>query len=153
MAKIKVCINGGCGHSGSVISGIAASGDTQVLCAYSGSDDDNLDSLRDRIAKAGLDAPYYEDFEYMLEKEKPDICVVDNVFHKHAKAAICSLSRGIATYCEKPLALDISSLEELSIVQAGSGALLWAMQSARYDPWFYTAHQLIKESIFSKHCR
>ena len=145
MAKIRICVIGGCGHSGNVINGIAENSDTQMLCAYSGADDDNLEAMRDRIARAGLDAPYYEDHEHMLENEKPDICVVDNVFCKHAKTAIGSLSLGIATYCEKPLALDIASLEELSAAQAGSGALLWAMQGARYDPWFYTAHRLVSQ--------
>jgi predicted dehydrogenase len=147
MNKLKVCVIGGCGHSGNVIAGIAANSDTQTLCAYSGKDDDRLEGMRDKIAGAGLKALYYEDYKAMLDREKPDICVVDNVFYKHAETAVAALSRSIATYCEKPLALDIAGLEEVRAAQTKSGALLWAMQAARYDPWFYTAYHLIQQGV------
>lgn len=142
---MRVCIIGGCGHVGRVLEGIAASKGQQSLCAYSGTQEDRVDTVRAKMEALGLRAPYYENYEDMLEREKPDVCVVDNVFYRHAKAAAFSLSRGIATYCEKPLATTLEELSEVRAAWEAAHAPLWAMQTARYDAWFYTARQLVEQ--------
>lgn len=142
--EVRICLIGGCGHSGMVLEGIAKSPD-QVLAGYSGTAADGLENVEEVMGRLGLKAARYENYEEMLDSGNPDICVVDNRFDGHGAAAAAALRRGIATYCEKPLALSLGGLKEVERAWKSKGALLWAMQTARYDPWFYTAHKLIKE--------
>ena len=147
---MKVAIIGSCGHSGVALDGIEKSGGRDILCAYSGTFDDNIECLSARITDSRLGAVHYTDYCEMMDKEKPDICVVDNVFYKHKDAAVAALLRGIPTYCEKPLALDIDGLAQIEAAANKTGALLWAMQTARYDSWFYTAYNLIKRGAIGR---
>ena len=142
---MRIAVIGSCGHSGAALDGIKSSKGRDVLCAVSGAPEDNTARLKERAAELNPSAAYYPDYCEMLDKEKPDICVVDNVFYKHKDAAVASLSRGIPTYCEKPLAMDLQGLGQVEAAAGKTGVLLWAMQTARYDPWFYTAYQLIKQ--------
>ena len=143
--SLKICIIGGCGHVYMIFEGIAASKGQHVLCAYSGTEEDNINALHNMVQNAGIQAPYYTDYREMLDKEQPDICVVDNVFYRHSEAAAYALSKGITTFCEKPLAVSLPELDKVSSAAQSTGALLWAMQTARYDPLFYTARKLIKD--------
>jgi predicted dehydrogenase len=142
---MKIAVIGCCGHSKAALDQISASNGRQILCGFAGLEEDNIAGLRRKIGELGLDAPYYKDYRELLEREKPDACIVDSVFYRHAQTAAAALSMGIATYCEKPLALDLAGLELVRKAQKSTGALLWAMQTARYDPWFYTAHSLIRQ--------
>ena len=147
---LKICVIGGCGHVGMVLEGIAASQGRQILCAYSGTEEDNINALHGMIQNEGLQAAYYADYHEMLEREQPDICVVDNVFYRHSEAAVYALSKGITTYCEKPLAVSLPELEKVRKAAESTGAMLWAMQTMRYDPAFYTAHHLIKQGAIGE---
>jgi len=147
---LKICVIGCCGHVGMVLEGIAASGGQQVVCAYSGTKEDNVDALRDMITNEGIQAKCYADYREMLDQEQPDICVVDNVFYRHGEATAYALSKGISTFCEKPLALNLPELEKVREAAKGTGALLWAMQTMRYDPLFYTARHLVKQGAIGE---
>ena len=148
--KLKICIIGCCGHVGMVLEGIAANSEQQVLCAYSGTEEDNIGTLHNILQNAGIQAPYYADYHEMLDQEQPDICVVDNVFYRHSEAAAYALSKGITTFCEKPLAVSLPELEKVSIAAKNTGALLWAMQTMRYDPLLYTARHLITQGAIGE---
>ena len=147
--KVKIGLFGGCGHFGRVLEGISKS-EEQKLAGYGGTLDDGIVKVEETMAKHNLKAPRFNSVEELLDTIRPDIFVVDNRFDGHGRAALASLKRGIATYCEKPLALTLEELKELEDTAKSTGALLWAMQTARYDPWFYTAHSLIREGVIGQ---
>lgn len=140
---MRVCIIGGCGHFERALAGIADREGCTLAGWFAQDAMDQPERVAGRLRQLGIHAPYYQDLPAMLEQLRPDICVVDNAFHRHAWAASLCLQRGIHTLCEKPLALEFEALHALEAAQAKSGALLWAMLSARYDPWFYTAKRLV----------
>ena len=148
--SLRICVIGSCGHVGMVLEGIAESGGQQIICAYSGTEEDNISALHSMINDRGLQSTYYPDYREMLEREQPDICVVDNVFYRHSEAASYALSKGISTFCEKPLALNLPDLEKVSAAAKSTSAFLWAMQTMRYDPLLYTVRHLIKQGTIGE---
>lgn len=140
---MRVCLIGGCGHFERALEGIAASADC-TLAAWAAPDEMD-DSMRvdAALSRLGIQARYYNDVITMLDRVQPDACIVDNAFYQHAWAVQLCMQRGIHTLCEKPLALTLEGLEGLAQAQSKSGAQLWAMLTARFDPWFYTAKQLV----------
>lgn len=91
----------------------------------------------------GLAPKEYPNYIAMLDAEKPDVLVVDGLFCDHEEMTCTALARGIHVYCDKPLALTLEGLARVRQAAESSSALLWAMQTARYDAWFYTAKTLI----------
>lgn len=147
---MRICIVGCSGHFGHVVDDIAK-GKEHVLLAYSTAcEEDNMEKLELKLSSLGLSAKKYSDYKEMLNTERPDICVVDSAFYTHAVVAEYALSLGINTYCEKPVAFDLQELESLSKACNASTATFWAMQTARYNPWFYTANKLVKAGAVGK---
>ena len=81
----------------------------------------------------------------MTEAEHPDVLVVDGLFCDHEEMTLYALASNIHVYCDKPLSLTLEGLKRIEQAASQSSAVLWAMQTARYDPWFYTAKCLIDE--------
>lgn len=92
----------------------------------------------------------YESLEEMLDAENPDILVVDNRFSERYGAEYEATSRGIHVYADKPIAVDLTDLKKLYQCVKEQGTVLWAMDTVRYDPWYYTAWNLIKKGAVGK---
>jgi predicted dehydrogenase len=92
----------------------------------------------------------YDDLESMLETEKPDILVVDNRFSERCKPEKLAILRGINVYADKPIAMSEEELTDLYDCVNKSGKVLWAMDTVRYDSWYYTAKKLIDGGIIGK---
>lgn len=140
---MKICFCGGSGHSGSVLASLPRLKDVQAsaFCrTYPG----------ERSAANALPLKEYADLTQMLDVEHPDILVSDGMFNRHASDAAEALSRGIAVFCEKPVALDMEQFEMLRSLIRPGGPLFWAMQTSRYMDCFYTAKQLTDQGIIGK---
>jgi predicted dehydrogenase len=92
----------------------------------------------------------YEHLEYMLEMEKPDILVVDNRFSERYQAEKTALLSGVNVYADKPIAMNEDELIDLYACVNKSRKILWAMDTVRYDPWYYTAKKLIQKDAIGK---
>ena len=97
------------------------------------------------FARLGLSPKEYPDYRTMTEAEHPDVLVVDGLFCDHEEMTLYALASNIHVYCDKPLSLTLEGLKRIEQAASQSSAVLWAMQTARYDPWFYTAKCLIDE--------
>lgn len=86
----------------------------------------------------------YHNLEEMLRIGKPDILVVDGRFTERYEAEKAALLRGIHVYADKPIAVKLDELADLYGHVKKSGKILWAMDTVRYDPWYYTAKLLVE---------
>ncbi|MCE2402453.1 Gfo/Idh/MocA family oxidoreductase [Candidatus Poribacteria bacterium] len=55
----------------------------------------------------------YDDYEKMLDKQKPDIVIVPTQAPMHYPPTIAAAKRGIHVFCEKPIALNLIQADEM----------------------------------------
>lgn len=92
----------------------------------------------------------YEELDQMLEEEKPDILVVDNRFAQRYLPEKKAIQKGIHVYADKPIGMSEKELEDLYKEVKKSRKLLWAMDTVRYDAWYYTAKRLVDSGAIGK---
>jgi predicted dehydrogenase len=71
-------------------------------------------------AERGI-ARAYSDFEQMLDDARPQALVVATPNDLHYPMAKAALRRGMAVFCEKPLAMTVAQAEELVDLARGAG--------------------------------
>ena len=142
---IRVCIAGSSGHAFTVLQALPRLPQVEIAGWCPTWDGEPMDGLVAEIERRNLHQHRYPEYQTMVQSVRPDVLVVDGQFGDHAAMTLWALERGIHVYCDKPLALSLEALEELHNAARASSGLLWAMQTARYDPWFHTARQLIQE--------
>ena len=142
---MRICIIGDCGgHVGCIFDGRL--GPHDYVGAAASSPLESLEGLKQlALARTGRELPLFEDWREMLDTLRPDVAVVDCIFSHHAQVACFALERGIHVFTEKPVATDMEDLRRLEEAAARSGARLFSMLTARFDPCFYTARRLVDE--------
>lgn len=95
-------------------------------------------------AGRGHDIPFYSDWREMLDTVKPDAVAVDTIFSNHAGVILYAFERGIHVYTEKPAAITSRDLDKIESTLKSSKSKLFAMLTARFDPWFFTAKKFIE---------
>jgi len=63
----------------------------------------------------------------------------------HADMCLEAFRRGMAVFCEKPVALTPADLARLRSAHADSGVHFAAMMGLRYDPAFFTAWRAVRD--------
>lgn len=149
---MKLCFIGACGHYQTALRVLPRHPELEVagICPAWEEDPTCEEKLLPGLQAIGREPRRYVALQPMLEQEKPDILVVDGRFGEHAAMAAAALERGIHTYCEKPVALSEADCDRLQEASARTGALLFAMQTARYDPWFTTMKRYIDEGAIGQ---
>ena len=142
---IRVCIIGNSGHAATVTRALPRLPQVEIAGWCRSWDGEPMAEVLEDFKKLNISPKEYADYRQMTETEKPDVLVVDGLFCDHEEMTIYGLSRGMHVYCDKPLALSLEGLERVRERAENAKGLLWAMQTARYDPWFYTAKCLIDE--------
>ncbi len=119
--------------------------------AFPHAEDDRERAMRS-LGKFGFSPRIYDDWQMMLEAEKPDIAVVNTVMAWNCEIAKKALSMGISVFCEKPVATSLTELGELECLYeeskkrfAGEKKLVFCgMFGIDYLPHFETAYQYVK---------
>ncbi len=119
--------------------------------AFPHAEDDRARAMRD-LAKFGFSPRIYDDWQIMLEEEKPDIAIVNTVMARNCEIAKTALSMGISVFCEKPVATTLGELDELEHIYkeskkrfAGEKNLVFCgMFGIDYLPHFETAYRYVK---------
>jgi predicted dehydrogenase len=107
----------GCGWWGGNILGAAMAGGACEITALCDVDQRFLDRTNARVRKETRDAPkLYCDYRELLEKTKPDICIVATPDHWHPLIMIAAVQAGAHVYVEKPISHTI--LEGRAMVRA-----------------------------------
>ena len=111
--------------------------------------EDRLPRVMKHLETFGYAPRVYENAEEMLEKEKPDIAVVNTVMYENARYAMMALKKGISVFCEKPVATTLETLNELEAVYGEARAknksvCFCGMFGIDYLPHFETAYRFVK---------
>jgi predicted dehydrogenase len=85
----------------------------------------------------------YADFETMLDNADLDAVFIVTPEPFHAEQALAALSRGIATFTEKPLAMTSAEGERVAAAASAAGVPLQVGLILRFD----TQHSLLKSEI------
>lgn len=147
---MKICIVGNCGHAISAVEAYEKRKDIAFVGYCPGIEGENLTNLEAAFAKNGLFPVRFENYRSMVEALQPDVLVVDSVFCDHFKIMKYALQNNIHVYCEKPLALTVQDCLEIPKLLKQTDAVLWSMQTMRYDPWMFTAKQLVQPERIGK---
>lgn len=141
---IRVCIAGNSGHAATVTRALPRLPQVEIAGWCRAWDGEPMTEVLEDFQKLGLHPTEYPDYQTMVREAKPDVLVVDGQYGDHEEMTIWALEQGLHVYCDKPLALSLEGLERVRAAAEAAPGVLWAMQTARYDPWFYTAHKLIE---------
>lgn len=166
---MKVCFYGNTGHfftaflakgkfPNLIFAGYCKSYDEEdmgQLKLFAGLEDGNYpdgweDHARNGKSNQNYQMKEYKELTQMLDEEKPDIIVVDCRFAERYLPEKTAIERGVNVYADKPIAMTEEELESLYSSVKKSGKVLWAMDTVRYDPWYYTAKKLIDEGKIGK---
>ena len=92
----------------------------------------------------------YADYHEMIERERPDIVCVNPFYHLHSEVTLAALRNGAHVFSEKPLALDMESLDGIVAAQRQTGLQIGMMLSFRSDPCFRAARRLVKSGAIGE---
>lgn len=145
---MRICVIGDCGgHIGSVFGGGV---EREFVGAAVSGPGESMDGFLKFAKTKGYAIPYFDDWKVMLLDQKPDVVAVDTVFSRHSEVAEFALSRGISVFTEKPVATELCELDRLEAAMSVSGAKMFAMFTARFEPWFFTAKKYIDSGAVGK---
>ena len=142
--KMKLSLIGSRGHVQYVFDSLPVLPQVTLAGVTTGCKGDSRDDLNTLLTTAGLAATWHDDWQEMLDTEKPDIVSIDGPFEDHAKMCVAALERGIHVFCEKPIALNLADLDAVEAAWRKSGAKIISMVGLRYDAAFYHAWSLIR---------
>jgi predicted dehydrogenase len=107
-----------------------------------------LESAERKAREHGV-PEWFDDWERMLDRVKPDGVVVTTPHSLHAAPALAALERGIHVLDEKPMATSLEDCRRMVAAAERSGAFLMALP---YDPTpsFLTALEYLNEETLGK---
>lgn len=141
---MKIAIVGSSGHAGFVVDEMPSIPHAAIAGIAPGCREEDVSRLSARCESRGQRPVLYDDYRAMLDRVQPDVVCVNPFFYLNSEVALECVRRGIHVFCEKPLALDFRSLEQLRNEHAASGVRLGMMLNYRYDPRFRTASALVR---------
>ena len=140
----KAVIIGNSGHYAYALEEISKRG--IEICAISCLPEENGDRLKKHLTDLGHDPEVFADYREMLAKTKPDIAVINTLFHLNTDCAIECLKRDVNVFLEKPAALTFGKLNELKAVYSENTHLkLCGMFGIRYEANMQTIRNRIAE--------
>jgi len=147
---MKVCFYGNTGHALTAFMAKEKLPELDYSACCPSFPGESMEKFHMAANKLGITLQQYSDIDEMLDSEKPDILVVDNIFAERFPVEKKALSAGIHVYADKPVATNLSDLYELYKTAEEHRSILWAMHTTRYDPHFYTAMKLIQNGAIGK---
>jgi predicted dehydrogenase len=137
----RVATVGAFGHWVFVLDEIAGMSRVELVAAAAALPGESVQNvLAHRAMPKGV--PTFEDTQAMIRAVKPDIIILSCRLDCIPALAMELAQAGCDLICEKPLALDLSTLEKLHQTTQRTGVRLMAMLSMRADPVFQTARRL-----------
>ena len=97
-----------------------------------------------RAAAVAGDAAVYTDAVTALDDAHPDLVVVCSPTPSHAALITACAERGLACFCEKPIALDVDATRACLEVVARAGTALVVGFNRRFDPSFAALERRVR---------
>jgi len=92
----------------------------------------------------------YDDWRHMLDAECPDIVTVCGRFDLNAPLAMEAARRGCHVISDKPAAQTLEDLDALRSAIAERSVQYAMMLVMRYEPAYFTAHQLVRQGLIGE---
>ena len=89
----------------------------------------------------------YSSYENMLNDPEIDIILIATGDYFHVKGSIMALEAGKHVLVEKPMALDITSAEELVDAVEKTGLICQVGHNKRFDPGILSAYHFVNEEL------
>lgn len=149
---MRIGLIGASGHYGFVLDGLRELSDlgAELVAVAPGCMDEDLSPLLRCLDAGGRRPGIFPDYRRMLDEARLDLVGVNPPYHLHAEVCAAALARGVAPYCEKPLALDLASLASLRRAQQLSGRPVGLMLNYRYESAFHTARLLVQSGAIGE---
>ncbi len=110
---------------------------------------DVLPGCADKM-QAAEGCKFYEDWEEMLEKERPDVVHICTPHYLHVPMAVKALGMGIHVLTEKPCAINLAQLTQLQQAQKASGKQLGVCFQNRYNSSSRYLKQAVESGKYGK---
>lgn len=104
----------------------------------------------ERVAKRYGIPRVYDDFEEMLEEERPDFVDVITPPESHLDVCREAAIRGIHVICQKPLAPTLGDAEYLVQAMEASAARFMVHENWRWQPWHREMRRMIDEGLIGE---
>jgi predicted dehydrogenase len=106
--------------------------------------EEDMGPVMQALSEARQSARLMADWLSVLEREKPDVAVVNPPFYLLGTVIKACLARGIHVFGEKPLAIDRQDLLGVThMAGRPAGPKLMAMLSMRYEPAFIAGQRYV----------
>jgi len=112
--------------------------------------EDRMDLALEICAQYKPTPKKYLDFREMLEKEKPDACIVATEEANHAKCAIPVMEAGVHCFCEKPVDITVEKVDQVTRVARSVKTIYQIGFQRHYVPAFQQCIQHIHDGKLGK---
>ncbi|MEM9144493.1 MAG: Gfo/Idh/MocA family oxidoreductase, partial [Bacteroidota bacterium] len=89
----------------------------------------------------------YDDFEEMLDMERPDFVDIITPPETHLDLCLSALHRGIPIICQKPLAPTMDNARQIAQIAAKTGIRIMVHENFRFQPWHRELKKLLDQGI------
>lgn len=103
----------------------------------------NREACAQRAAAHGI-TRVYQDLAEALDRERPDILDICTPAEVHLAQARLACERGIHFICQKPLAQDLATAEEIAAVAEAAAVRAMVHENFRFRPWYRALGSLIR---------
>lgn len=148
MNKIRIVTIGGFGHTDAVFRDLVGMNEAELLGlapAFKGEDISKFLKLEPGVGKK-----VYDDYMQMIAETKPDVAVIGTRLDMIPKVILAVADTGCHIIAEKPLALDMPTLEKVRNSIDKNKIQLTAMLTMRSDPQFVAAKQVYDSGAIGK---
>lgn len=145
----RLAIIGAAGHAHLVIDELHCYPQVQLAAyapSYQGEDVSRYRGL-------DLDGPEprcYDTWQYLLQRERPDIAVVCGRYDLVGQIAIQAAKQGSHIISEKPAAQSLEELAQLRQLVSDHCLVYTCMLAMRYAPAFFTARQVVRQGVIGR---
>ena len=141
----------GTGWWGMNILGEAMASDACRIVAMSDVDQRVLNPAAERVRSLSGDQPkLYRDYRELLEREKPEICIVASPDHWHPLQTIDAVKAGAHVYVEKPISHTIREGRAMVNAARETGKVVQVGTHRRISPHNVSAREFIRSGKLGK---
>lgn len=148
--SIRIAVVGSSGHWDLICHGLSKLPDIAVCAVAPGCEQEDITGLLNCQAISCFKPAIYSNYLSMLAEQKPEIVCVNPFYYLNAEVIIASLKAGSHVFSEKPLSLDLESLQEIRELQSQKGLQIGMMLSFRTDGKFCAARKLVQSGAIGQ---
>lgn len=89
------------------------------------------------------DCKWYDEYERMLDTEKPDIALICTPSGAHLEPALACAARKINIICTKPLEITVARCRQMTSAADKAGIVIAGLFPDRFRPGMKSIHQLV----------